>query len=604
MKETKDKPETGLSVRTVGHFAHDRWLMAVLSLVYWGLVLTVWGRTGDVATDAFNDLTTAFRWESGQKLYEEIQWLHGPMPPILVRTVRFIWGRTVESYLLLCALFAWAEWIFAWHLIRRHAGPTASAVTVLIIWTFFTFEPDVFARLLPVNFSSLAASVFVLALLNLLDSDWIRQHRTGPAMAAAAVALILLTKVEFGLAAWAALLAAVSLRPEPGRVAGMAVALLLPAAAYLVTCAIFPSFWEITSPAKIAGNEFGHLYLQYGGSITNLKTALHFLMIVAGSTAVFFGFTGSLLTLAEGHWKRSAVIVAIAAAIVTLLFFIDWLGIGLTTRERLHWHLSLAFLIPGLLWGIIQAARDSGHRHELPLILCALLLLSRTPNQLLPARYGAFYLLPALVLAIPWLAALTKRLASRDTIRASGIVLFALLIPAGFHAATSIERFRAKRYPLPESAGALRTYDFRTMVIGPAIAYLRGNLKTGEKIAVVPNEPVLYYATGALPAWPDHNYIGHLVRGDDEQALAELAFSESRFIVMSNRPYAEFGNGRAGSGFANYLGAELPHRARKVAEFSTAPGAKDAPQGKVENFYRIRIWEVLPTRPAEASERP
>lgn len=603
-------PETPADAegRPVDRFPGGRWLVPLLSVVFWVLALTVWGRVGDVSTDAFNDLTTAMRLEAGEKLYQSLQWLHGPVPPLAVTGARALWGRTVDSYLMLCALTAWAEWLLAWRLVRRFTGAVGAVAAISGIWIFFTFEPDVFSRFLPVNYSSLLAATLVLVFFN-ISIDWDGEDgitRRVPAprffAATAVVSLTLVTKVEFGLAVWAALLLAAAIRPGPAaaRLLRIMVAGVVPVAVYGAVALAMPGFWEMTSPGAVAANRFGQAYLWYGGAVVSVPTAIHFFAILATSSALLAAVLAAAGSLRGGDPAPAWYLAGGCLVVVLAVNGPDWLGAGKDFWTRIAMRTSFAWVVTGLGWGIVRGIRDPEERKLWPLYAGALLLLSRTPNQLLPARYGAFYLVPAVLLAARPFLDLVTRVGRFSPFRGADVVFVVILGVALFRIPQSVDRFGQKAAPIAEATEPVRTYSVKAAALAPAAAFLQERLKPGDRIVIVPNEPVLYYATGAGPAWPDHNYIGHLVRGDDEGKLAALAMKNARFVILTNRPYIEFGAARAGTGFAEELKRRLDAEATLVAEFVSDPrfaGTPDAPKGYLEPFYRVRIWETGKKKP-------
>ncbi len=609
MKTASPVPNLPAGARPVSRFASDGWVLAGLSVLFWILAALIWGRVGEVVTDGFNDLTAVMRMEAGERLYRELQWLHGPVPPALVYAVRALSGRTVNAYLGLCAVTAWAEWALAWRLVRRFSGPMGAVAAVLVIWGFFTFEPDGFARLLPVNYSSLLSAALVLVVFNLLadDARSPAQRISGRfLLAAAAVTVTLLSKVEFGLAVWAALLIHGALNgPHPARLARLTLATTVPAAIYGAVCFSLPGFWETTAPGAVASNSFGRAYLMYGGSIVSLLTAGHFVAIVLTSSALFLGLAGFVTAALERRWRLSLLWAAGAVLVIALVNVPDPLQMHGSWDARLALRITFAFVVPGLLWGLWRGYVNPDERWCWPLFAGALFLLARNPNQLLPERYGAFYLVPALVLSARPLLDLVARLqqarrdgqlAPRRPVRGD-LVFVLLLLPAAVHGASETIRFHMKTYSLGEATEPVRTYSKRGVPLRSAIDYLKSRLRPGDRLAIVPNEPVIYYATGALPAWPDHNYIGHLVRGDDEAKLAGLAMSRARFVVFSSWEYKEFGVARAGAGFAETLKQRLGRDGKFLMEFASDMAAyrvPDKPKGQSEPFYRVKIWEIPP----------
>ncbi len=566
--------------------------LAALSVLYWVLVAVTWGRVSDAGSDAFHELTTVFRMESGQSLYGDIQYLHGPVAPYLLYLFRRVFGPDVQTHLLLCSLLAWLEWLLVWRLARLAMSLGTCLGLLATVWLQFTFAPGLFGRLLPYSLGALTASVLILAVMAILAGREISPRRLWGAALFAGAAL--LSKFEIGFAAWlmtagTAWLGVRSRKCSPVLAASVT---LLPWCLWISAEPVLPGFLRMTSPGPVFASDLGRTYLVYGGSLLTAEAAAHFALTLAASTAAALFLLRATGWIREGDFRFAAFAALVAAGTPVVLNLALPLGSELPFGVRLAQHLSWAFLVPALIHAGITGLREDQPVFGPAVYLGLLALLIRTPNTLQPYLYGSFYLLPAVAVIAPGLTGLAGSL-GRDRLKipagAAALLLLVVSLPAGWR---NFQTFAGKTFPLEGRAAPLRTTPVKGPVLNDALDYLKQRLKPGDRIAVVPNEPVFYYATGALPVWPDHNYIGHLVRGDDETRLAGLAMAQARFVVFSNRPYIEFGAARAGLGFADVLKARLEREAKLAAVFSDQPDAPDAPRGYVDGFYRIWIWEI------------
>jgi len=565
----------------------DRTVIVALSALYWILVALAWGRTGDIGADLFNALTVAFRMESGQRLYQEIQWLYGPVFVYLLVAARAVFGRSVEVLLGLSAALAWIEWMLAYDLARKRLGAGLSVAVILLLWSQITFSAGIFGRLPPYSPEALLGNVLFLAAVRLLwpgggerPAAW--RFLLSSAMAAVAV----MTKFEIGAATCAVVgtEAAVQLWRDRSRWAVPVLSALFPVMVWGAAVLLWPGFREFTDPAPVLASGFGRSYLIFGGSLLDAESTFHFLLRLACSTALFLSLAAAVQNLLERKWQDAVIALGTGAAVPAALNALFPLGMAHPLGARIQTHLSWAFLVAGILW---KAKESLGRRGEGLAVAAGLSVLAlRTPNGLMPYMMGSFFLFAALPLLLPGLAALAGKLYRTEVRPAAALlVLAAVSLP---YAVRNLGEFARKPEPVHEAAGSVRAWPGKAEVFRKSISFLRERLRPGDRIAALPNETVFYYATGALPVWPDHNYVGHLVRGDFEPALAAQAMEKARFVIMTNRPF--FGPDyltRAGDGFAVDLLRRLEKDAKLAADF-TETGKQ--PPGRQP--FRVRIWEI------------
>ncbi len=572
---------------TKGFLNDDRTIIAALSVLYWILVAVTWGRVGDIGADLFNALTTAFRIESGQRLYREIQWLYGPVFVYVVVAARAVFGRSVEVLLGLSAILAWIEWMLAYDLARKRLGKGLAAAVILLLWSQITFSAGIFGRLPPYSSDALLGNVLFLGAVRLLWPG--AQGRPAPwrfLLSSAMAAVAVMTKFEAGAAVCAVVgtEAIVQLWRDRSRWVVPVLSALFPAMVWGAAVLLWPGFREFTDPAPVLSSGFGRSYLLFGGSLLDAESTFHFLLRFVCSTALLLSLAAAVQNLAGRKWQDAVIALGAGFAVPAVLNLLFPLGSVQPLELRIQMHLSWAFLVAGVLW---KAKESLGRRGEGAAVAAGLLLLAlRIPNGLMPYMMGSFFLFAALPLLLPELAALAGKL-YRTEVRPAAVllVLAAVSLP---YAVRNLGEFARKSAPVHEATGSIRAWPGKAEVFRKSISFLKERLRPGDRIAALPNETVFYYATGALPVWPDHNYVGHLVRGDFEPSLAAQAMEQARFVVVTNRPFFSPGYlTRAGDGFAVDLLRRLEKDATLAADY-TETGKP--PPGRQP--FRVRIWEI------------
>ncbi len=589
----------------------DRLILLAGAAVYLALLPLAFGRAGDAVVDSFHDLVTVMRISHGEVLYRDIAFLYGPMGPLTVWLWTALAGLTVKSYLVLCALLAAAELWLALKIARRYLAPLGCLLLLLALLFGFTFQSELFSRLMPYSFSAfLAATGFLLFLDRLLAA---REGSLIAAFTGGLVAgLLLHTKLEFGLAALGT--AGLDLaterifyrrhepvtRHQPHLWAGI---LLGAGFGFIVVNSLGASLSDYAvnvDPRPFLSSPAGKALARTAGGISSFAGFLNFLR-QAGVSLALAVMPAAFVWWAGTRNHRSALLSAVLAGVFLLAAAGAPGGFGAALEIAADYTI-LAGVIPLLLLAAAALARDRqdlepGGRTKFILAAAGLALLARTPNALSPGLFGAFYLLPGTVLAVSlsgwwgcWFSDSSPRRSGQAV--AAGLLVFCL---PGF--VQNLDRFRFKEYAPAEDLMPFATDGRRAKVIGETIAFLRTRMKPGDPFAALPQEPVLYFALEAKPVFPDHNFIAHVVRGEPMEQLArQLESTLPAYVAVSNRAYREGGLGGFGTTYAREIQEVLSRRYRVAKTF----GSPSIPPGHVSTgglgdpLYAITVWELKP----------
>jgi hypothetical protein len=119
-----------------------------------------------------------------------------------------------------------------------------------------------------------------------------------------------------------------------------------------------------------------------------------------------------------------------------------------------------------------------------------------------------------------------------------------------------------------------RIYTFNSpewiSTVEQTVGYLKERLKPGEKIFVLPYDPIYYYLTGTTAPTQllTFFYINHIPVEQQAATIADLERNHVRYVVLSNRANTpELGLGYLGTTHCRLLAAYLIDRFEKVAMF-------------------------------------
>lgn len=584
--------------------ARTDWIVTLAWVVPFLILLPMaWGRTGDVVVDSFHDLTVAMRLQQGEILYRDIAYLYGPVGAFAVWLWSAIAGFSVGSYLLLCAVMALLELHLADRLARPFLAPVGRMFLLLGILGTFTFHSELFGRLMPYSLSAFLAELLFLFFLERLVAS--RQAGTGhgaPLAAGLAAGILLHTKLEFGLVASGAMVLDFLVErmvPSGDRLlrhrTNMWIGWLMGiAGGFLLVHALgsdVHSYVSNINPFPFLTSAAGRNLAVFAGGITSGSRMLDVAAFAVLTASVMLVPAGVLWCFVQRS-VRTVVLLLGAVVIVTV-----WrsrlpvvLGYTVLTGATVFLLLAVAALVP-------DVRKNAASRTRLLVVLPAAALLARSPAALAPGLFGSFYLLPALVIGVMlsgewgrWLGFFWPRRSAQAV--AAGFCLYAAW---GF--GENLSRFKVKTYAVAPGLLPFMTDGNRARVVGGAIDYLARRVKPGDMLAVVPQEPVFYFALQAMPVFPDHNFIAHVVRGEPMQELADrLRAVGPRYAVVSNRPYREGGLGEFGNSYAFEIQAVLDSHYHLAAVF----GREKLPAGAVvtgalgDPYYSVRIYERNP----------
>jgi hypothetical protein len=418
--------------------------------------------------------------------------------------------------------------------------------------------------------------------------------------AGVAAGLLLHTKIEFGFVATVAigldiLFEQFIASPDSGKKsqrkglitgwilgAGIGFALLLPLGGDIFL------YFSNADPRQYLATAAGKKLAETAGGVTSTDQLI-MLATFAGGSAVILLLFAAVYWFITARNKRTGFLL-LATAVLSLLMWpkiAPWLDYTPLTGVLLLLAICAAALLPSL-------KRDSSSRTKFLLVLATGGCLLRTLGALCPGLYGAFYLLPALVVSIALSGEWGQWLDFKQPRYSAQALAFGFFVLSLWGAEANFQRFRVKNYPPSVSLLPFTTDKSRGQIIGETLAFLSDKVRPGEYLAVMPQEPIIYFGLQAKPVFPDHNFICHAVQGDSMAALAALFENRKpKFVVMSNRPYREGGLGPFGSNYGLEIQALIDRDYKVVRRFGPSLLPADDAVARWVSFpsYAITVYE-------------
>lgn len=380
--------------------------VAVVAAAFLHALLPSWRRWGSLYLDVGRELELPRQLLEGAWLYDDVRAYYGPLAYWVNEALYALFGVHADvlagAGLVTAALFAAGVWLLTRELVGGLAAPAVVAAAVVELCFFSQLVPNPsFNFVLPYSFGATYGVLLLLASVLLL----VRHARTGSprdfALAAAALALVALTKMEL-LAAALAAHATFALAMGRGRLGrlhavGWSAALLAPATVYA-------ALWARVG-ARLWDDSLGAMFHPAAASFFRTQSGLD---DAAGSLAgvgrslLAFGLTAALAWGVGRVARRPSLprwSVALLSAVALAGCAAGWARMPWLDALR-----ALPFVLGGALIATLAVAwRRPGLRPglapDLIVLVAALALLGRLGLAVRPSNYG-FYLLPLGLVAL------------------------------------------------------------------------------------------------------------------------------------------------------------------------------------------------------------
>ncbi|HEX8090336.1 MAG TPA: hypothetical protein VF762_15865, partial [Blastocatellia bacterium] len=576
------------------------WLVLTAASFIFGLAIS-WERWGNPLVDCGREMNQPLRLAHGEMLYSEVRHIYGPLSPYLNAGLYRIFGPSLNvlyadgilSAIIILGLVYWIA--------RQLMGRMASTAATLSVMWLCAFK-QAGNYVLPYSYSALhgcALGLIALALLMKAASGErqaasgeeepaaIRQKATREGRvicyllaAGVAAGLGVLAKTEMGLAAIVAGLAAAALIGYPGlgRAFAYSGAFISPASFVVVVI-----YWQIAERVgwgTLSSDSFLFLrnlspeLVYFNKRVSGLDQPLRSAAQMVGavfrvaSLAAIIAAISLLLTRRKredagapvpvpdlritdaGRARYSQLWMLLALSVLVFL--------SLPMAGNIDWdkgpYLAMPVLLAALLIVLLaryqkQVSNNRVDKETLTLIVITVYALASLARVILRVRSGgaySSYLLPSSVIIFTYgwarpFASMFKDGQARRLARniAIGLILADVAATAGLLG----YRYRTRNtYPIVTERGTIMAVPDLGQAMGEAIDLINRETAPGDYVAVMPEGTSLNFFTGRLnPLREEITTPGFLDEGGEERAIRQMIESNTRLVLVTNRPTPEFG---------------------------------------------------------------
>jgi hypothetical protein len=557
------------------------WVALIASSFIVGLAVS-WQRWGNLLVDCGREMNQPLRLAHGEMLYSEVRHIYGPLSPYLNATLYRVFGPSLgvlyaEGIITAIIIFALVYYI-ARQLMNRAAS---TAATLSVVWLCaFKQAGNYF---LPYSYSALhgcALGLVTLALIVRFIQAEKRRGDTSPrllAMAGLTAGLTLLAKTEMGLAAVVTGIVAVALVDYLNMRLLLRRAAVFLGPAVLIVLAVYGYIasqvgWHTLSTDSFLflrhlPEELVYFNKRMSGFDSPGESLVQMIGMAArvAALAVIIGVISILVTRRRG--ARAARKMAIAETAGRATYTQLWILLAaslllfvlIPSTGQVKWdkgpYLAMPLLLVGLLIPAVikyqkqKAEGREGWNQTVVLVVIAVYALASLARVMLRVRSGgaySSYLLPASVIIFVyiWVGPFANMFRERRTRRvARNIIIGALMLHAVITAGVLGYRYRSRNtYTLATARGTTIAVPDLGQGFEEALEFIERETAIGEPVAIMPEGTSLNFLTDRPnPLREEITTPGFLDPQGEERAINHLIASNTRFVLVTNRPTAEFG---------------------------------------------------------------
>jgi hypothetical protein len=584
-------------------------LLALAAL--WGLkVYATWAAWGDLTVDCGREMYVPAVLAQGRVLYRDVWFLYGPAAPYFNSWLYRLFGMQLSVLYCAGSLAALGSAGFLYlagvRLAAPLAGWTAGAVVLLE-----SFAPSLFCFPLPYSFSAaygcLAGCAFLWLALCAMDEP----GRGWMLAAATAAAIALLLKLEFGTACYGALALLAGMRWLARRSWRALAADLAACIPGVLLCGLVlrwmlslggPEFITqenmVSWPTTFFMKTYGKTWLAATGFALSggaLREALQ---------RAELPLHAALLAAALLWWKRSGVLVNSLRVLLAWTLLLRVFSYRLYSLHSLlgglrvaaaglffprDMVLYVALALPVAAWCLLR--RPGGGRAGKIALLTgySVVLAFRILMGMATTRYAIYYNGPVVLAFLVLLFLLIPSSGPARRLRLQGELVFCLACLSLVYLDARREEGRARDYvTLRTERGAIRTAPRLAESYRAAISFMKDKASRGQAVLSLPEDPSLYFLSGTESPTRVYQFVPGVVAPGKmtEETIRQIEQRGVRYLLWSNREFAEYGAPVFGVDYNRELGDYLKSRYRPLAPL--LPGTPAAGE------WAAVIWERKP----------
>lgn len=549
----------------------DLWWIVLIAVSFVAGLAVSWERWGNPLVDCGREMNQPLRLARGELLYSDVRHIYGPLSPyvnallfkLFDPSVGVLYADGIVTAALVIALTYWIS--------RQIMEPAPSAAAALSVTWLCAFK-QAGNYILPYSFSALHGCALGIVALALA----IRVIKGGSAVwllgAGAAAGLAMLAKTEMGIAALTVGIVSAWLAAYPNWRRGAVLAAIFATPAVTLAggvyswAAINVGWHTLTNDSFLLFTNLPAELVYFNKRMSGFDRPLDSLIQMASAVARL-GFLAALIAavtliisrradtrrvtgLATADAGRITIVHLWSLAAVSITAF---LAVSFGTGMQLDRGPFLAMpiiLVAQLSVGLVYLFRSGrGDPRTVVLVAIAVYALASLARVMLRVRSGgaySSYLMPASVILFTYTATYTfTRLFRDDRARrlARNIVLGLILLWVGATAVVFGVRYRRdNNYPISTDRGTITTVPEMGAAFSQAIDFLHRETVPGEPVAVIPEGTSLNFFTDRTQPLRDEILTpGFLDLEGEQRAIMRLIESNTRYVLVANRPTPEFG---------------------------------------------------------------
>ena len=545
----------------------------MVALVTLGMFIWTWNRCPELITDFGREAYVPWRISEGQVLYRDLNYFNGPLSPNFNAALFKLFGASLMTLKVANATIAVLTSLLIYWMVRQLSDTLTAIVAGLTFPALFAAAhlsgAGNFNWLTPYSHDATHGVALSLAMLACL---W-RAHASGrivwSILAGLALGLVLLTKVEVGIAAvcGAASALAVMLVPTPGRsgrasarhvVAFVIPAGLLPLAAIALLALAMPlpdaargaaGAWLWLGDDRISGLPFFRWVMGTDEPERNVARML-------GWTGAYIALLVTSLGLAlllRRRSKASLVAAAVAGLVVAVAMELTWRNVTWSAMLRpLPLVLLLAILVMATRWITGRETTDRA-LPRLSLTVFALALLLKIVLNVRAFHYGFALAMPAtmvlVALLVSWSPAAARRLGGEPWV-ARAVVLAVVLVLLRAHVEASRQWMAQRVVPIGSGPDRFMT-DVRGWFVNEVMREVERQRRPGETLVGMPEGAMINFLLRMPSPSRFQNFLPSEMMIYGERAmLADLAARPPTFVAVVHRVAREYSAGPQKGGYS------------------------------------------------------
>ncbi len=578
------------------------WLALAALLILWAILFSsTWATWGNPTVDSGREMYVARAVAQGQTLYRDVWYLYGPLAPYLNGLLFRLFGVRLEVLYWAGSLSALGSAIFLYfsgmQLSSWLAGWTTAAVVLIQ-----AFPPGIFTFPLPYSFASVYGCLGACLLL-WLGLRSLESSRAWIFAAGIAACVSLLTKLEFGSAAYAFLFLLIAERFRRSRsgksllrdlvavLPGILVCLIVIGWMISLRGADFITQENIMSwPTSYFMRTYGARWLGLDITLASVvATAWPILLLVA-----FAGFVRWVLPRLPGseRWFFPGLVVLLTVV-----------GLGSAAPTLYAHHLEAGFqaiFFPAAMVALVAAGagvvgwllwRGKVQRDAIPLFLLAVfasLLDFRMSFITSSSGYSIYYDGPVVLAFLLFVRFMLPTVPRWSGLREQWELVFCFGCLAVVSAtAAAADRPSAANWVLVRTDhGSIRVLPPLASRYKLEIDFMKESIAHGDYVLSVPEDVSVYFFSDAqCPTRLLEFTPGALAPGKmTDELIHQIESKPVRYLLWAERKFPEYGVPEFGKDYDQFFGDYLRLHYRPVRSLAP-PGQK---------VWSVVVWERIP----------